>query len=215
MQASGRWNTSSRPSTGRVPAAVIAALLLMCVALVLPAGTLEDWRAQVRATARTSWVLFMGVFLSAGWSAATTGRLPNWHAWLVQHRSTWTTCFLVSHGLHAIGIAMLAVVGSSDDWARLTPTASRWIGGAGYAAIGVWLLWRVRRQALGWRLPVRAARWALWVVWGVFLLACIKRAPMQPLYVLPAVAMLAALGWRWQIQRKLTHGAVLATGPSA
>jgi methionine sulfoxide reductase heme-binding subunit len=204
MLASNRWTISTLPATGLWQALVASALLLMSLGLVLPDGALEDWRTQVRATARTSWLLFMGVFLSAGWPSEAAAHMPVWQARLMRHRSLLTACFIWSHGLHAMGIAMLAVLGTPEEWARLTPTASRWIGGAGYAAIGLWLLWRVRRQSSGWRVPDVAARSALWLVWAVFWLACAKRAPMQPLYALPALAMLAALWWRWQIQRKLT-----------
>lgn len=203
MLAPERWITSSQPSRGLIVPLVASGLLLMCLVLVWPDGTLEGWRAQVRATARTSWLLFMGVFLSAGWPAAVPEAMPAWQAWLLRHRAALSSCFLVSHGLHAIGIAMLAVVGTPEEWARLTPMASRWIGGVGYAAIAVWLLWRMRRQANGWRVPDAAARWALGLVWTVFWLACAKRAPMQPMYALPALAMLAALWWRWQLQRRI------------
>ena len=170
-------------------------LVAMCAVALWPDAQLDDWRQMVRATARTSWLLFMGLFVA---TATPRGALAP-------HRGSLALGFLLSHLLHAAGILALHVLSTPEQWAQLAPVASRWVGGAGYVALAAALLWRLgadRRTSPRLRMPAATGPAALWVLWLVFWLSCAKRAPAMPAYAVPAVLMLVAAVWRVLAQRQ-------------
>ncbi|MEY4428180.1 MAG: hypothetical protein RLZZ182_869, partial [Pseudomonadota bacterium] len=82
-------------------------IVAMCALALWPDAQLDDWRQMVRATARTSWLLFMGLFVAT----ATP------HGVLAPHRGSLAQGFLISHLLHAAGIVALHALSSPEQWA--------------------------------------------------------------------------------------------------
>ena len=82
------------------------ALVAMCGALLLQHGAGEEGlRVLIRATARTSLVLFAGAFAASG--LRRVWRSPA-SAWLVKNRRYVGLSFAVSHGLHLAAILAAA-----------------------------------------------------------------------------------------------------------
>jgi hypothetical protein len=148
------------------------ALLLMVAAILLTQGWGEPGvREVVRWTARTSLVLFCLAFVS--WGLAPS-------SWPVRHRSGLLSALALSHGLHLMAIAALAL---HTGGANLAERASRLAGGGlAYAVIflGAW------RPASAW------VKWGSFWVWTVFLVSYLPRAVEAPMPFGLAVAVLAA-----------------------
>jgi DMSO/TMAO reductase YedYZ heme-binding membrane subunit len=174
-------------SAGAFLGASLAALTLMCVTLLAVHGAGEDGlRVVVRATARTSVVLFAAAFAASGlrrlWRAPAT-------AWLVRRRRQVGLAFACSHALHLAAIlGLVATVpefGPSVSWVTIVG------GGTGYLLIAA--MAATSSDAAVKRLGTR--RWralhlaGLWVVFGIFAQSYIPRALANPHYV-PAAALL-------------------------
>lgn len=127
----------------------------------------EAVRAVVRATARSSFVLFLGAYLASTAARRWPGPLTRW---LVANRRGVGLSFAVSHLFHGFALVALAVAHPVASGA--IPTATRVVGGLGFAVVAAMAAtsndWSVRR--LG------AARWArlhtigIHYLWGVFFL---------------------------------------------
>jgi hypothetical protein len=159
------------------------ALVLMVAAILLTQGWGEPGvREVVRWTARTSLVFFCLAFASWG--------LAPW-AWPARRRDGLLAALAVSHGLHLLAIAALAV---HTDGANVAERASRLLGGALAYAVIFLAAWR---PAGAW------ARWGLFWVWVVFLASYLPRAIASPLLYGPAVlALVLAMAIRlWGLLR--------------
>jgi hypothetical protein len=167
--------------------ASLAALTLICVVLLAVHGAGEDGlRVVVRATARTSVVLFAAAFAASGlrrlWRAPAT-------AWLVRRRRQVGLAFAYSHALHLAAIlglvATVPAFGPSVSWVTIAG------GGSGYLLIAA--MAATSSDAALKRLGTR--RWralhltGLWVVFGIFAQSYLPRALANPYYV-PAAALL-------------------------
>jgi DMSO/TMAO reductase YedYZ heme-binding membrane subunit len=172
-------------------AASLAALTLMCVALLVLHGAGEDGlRVVVRATARTSVVLFCAAFAAGGlrrlWRAPAS-------AWLVRCRRQVGLAFAYSHALHLAAIlglvATVPAFGPSVSWITIVG------GGTGYLLIAA--MAATSTDSALKRLGPR--RWralhlaGLWVVFGIFAQSYVPRALSNPNYVAPAALLVAAL----------------------
>jgi low temperature requirement protein LtrA len=58
-------------------------------------------------------------------------------------------------------------------------------------------------------MPAATGPVALWVLWLVFWLSCVKRVPAMPVYAAPAALMLVAAVWRVKAQRAQRQTACL------
>src|SRR5262245_3011715 len=127
------------------------ALLMMVAVILLTQGWGEPGvRELVRWTARTSLAFFCLAFVS--WGLAPT-------AWPARHRPGLLSALALSHGVHLLAIAALAL---HTGGANVAERASRLAGGAlAYAVIflGAW------RPASAW------VKWGSLWVWVVFLVS--------------------------------------------
>ena len=166
------------------------ALCAMCGALLAQHGAGEEGlRVLIRATARTSLVLFATVFAASG--LRRVWRTPA-SAWLIRNRRYVGLSFAVSHALHLA--AILAAAATVPGFAADVSTTTAIGGGSAYLLIALMALTSndtaVRR--LGRR------RWralhvvGLWVVFGIFTSSYLGRALHNPNY-LPHAALLAAI----------------------
>lgn len=182
--------TRERSSGPAIVGWSVFALVAMCALLLAQHGLHEEGlRVTIRATARTSLVLFASVFAASGlrrvWRAPAT-------AWLLRNRRYLGLSFAISHGLHlaAILAAAATVPGFAADISLLTAIG----GGTAYLLIALMALTSndtaVRR--LGRRRWRALHRTGLWVVFGIFTSSYLGRALENPNYI-PHAALLAAM----------------------
>jgi hypothetical protein len=177
-----------------------AALVLMIAIVVAFAGSDETGlRMVIRATARTSCVLFLAAFVASAlrraWPSPAT-------AWLLANRRYVGVSFAVSHLLHLLAIATLA------GWSArgLVATAGMTtivVGGIGYLFIAAMTATSFDRSAawLGARRWRRLHTIGAYYVWLVFFLSFVPRAASSPLYVPFGLAVVAAPVLRWRARR--------------
>jgi hypothetical protein len=151
-----------------------AGLVAMTAVVLAAQGAGEPGvRTVVRWTARTSLSFFC-----LGFAASA---LPSrW--WLARQRRGWLASMAVSHGLHALAIAALAVL---THGVNLVERSRLLTAGGGILAYVVIL-------AAGVRPDHRLVRLGLFWVWVAFLAAYLPRAREWPLTYGPAVALLLA-----------------------
>lgn len=159
----------------------------------------EGMRAVIRATARTSLLLFCLAF-----SAAALHRLwPNgWTRWQRQNRRYLGVAFGVSHGVHAIAIVSLILV-APELFGSAASIDMLVFGGLGYAFIVAMVATSFDRTAalLGpraWRILHRVSAHFIWLS---FVATFGKRTGANPAYwsfiaVLLAVMALRLVAWR-------------------
>jgi hypothetical protein len=177
-----------------VVAYAAAALALLSLAILLAAGTGEEGvRMGIRATARSSLVLF-----SLAFAASSLRRLwpTTASAWLLRNRRYLGLSFAVSHALHALGILELALRWP-ESFAH-TPLATRVGGGVGYAFVAA-MAATSNDRAVAW---LGHRRWRAlhlagsWVLWSIFAASYLPAAARSPRSLPMAILVLAALTLR-------------------
>jgi DMSO/TMAO reductase YedYZ heme-binding membrane subunit len=157
-----------------VVASIVAAILAMD-------GSEAGVRMAIRATARTSVVLFAAAFAA---SALRRLRPSPATRWLLANRRQLGVSFAVSHFLH------LALILALYQWsfARLraeTPMVTLLVGGLGYVFIAAMAATSFDRPAarLGprwwWRLHTAGG----WLVWFIFFQSFNLQAPRRPILI--------------------------------
>jgi DMSO/TMAO reductase YedYZ heme-binding membrane subunit len=172
-----------------------SALALLAMALLLLAvyGSGEPGlRVLIRATARSSLVLFLPAFV-----ASSLRRLwpTPFSAWLLRNRRQLGVSFAVSHFLHLA--AILALARNHADTFEVSPVTIVG-GGLGYVFIAAMVA--TSSDAAVRRLGPRRWKWlhraGLWTLFVIFAQSYIP-APLFDIRYAPAsLAMLAALGVR-------------------
>lgn len=181
---------------------LIGAMLAVMTMLLIPMATQQSdaIRLVIRATARTSLILFMLAF-----SAAALAQLSPVPAvgWLRRNRRYIGVGFALSHLLHAAAIIKLA---QSDPvlFDALTSPASFIFGGVAYGFIIAMLATSFDSTAraigpLAWQRLHTTGSWFLWLM---FVINFGKRAPLQPSYWSAIVIALLALFIRLVAWRK-------------
>jgi sulfoxide reductase heme-binding subunit YedZ len=188
------------------------ALAAMAAALVLGHRLdVEGIRLAVRATARTSLVLFALAF-SAG---ALFALQPNgWTRWQRRNRRYLGLSFAVSHAIHAAAIVAFATL-DPVAFHQNSMAGSIVTGGIAYLFIIAMVLTSFDRSA-AWISP-RAWKALHWTGGYYILISFIvtngKRIGVSPLYAVPVLLMLAILALRviaWRRARKTALPAVSA-----
>jgi hypothetical protein len=160
--------------------------LLSILLVAMAAGFLtvhpdvEGLRLVIRATARTSLVLFALAF-----SAAALARLAPSEAtrWQRRNRRYLGVSFAASHVIHLSALIVLARTDAELFW-KLTSPANILLAGAAYLFIAAMTATSFDRTA-AW---LGARRWRLlhlvggWYVWVSFAVAVGKRVPQGPIY---------------------------------
>ncbi|MBI2732463.1 MAG: hypothetical protein HYX44_03870 [Aquabacterium sp.] len=177
------------------------ALALMALACLQAVPGVDGVRLLIRATARSSLLFFLLAYTA---QAAVVTWPGAWSSWQRRHRRQWGWLFVSSHTVHAAGIVALALM-APDLFNTLAPLGNRITGGLAYVFIWAMGLTSFDRSAR-WLGPVWWARlhtWGLHYIWLSFLVANGKRIAAQPLYAVPTLLLLAALGWRlWASRQK-------------
>jgi sulfoxide reductase heme-binding subunit YedZ len=171
-------------------------LLGTMIAMILAvAGTGADGlRIVIRATARTSLVLFTAAFLASALRRGWPGPASRW---LLANRRHLGVSFAVSHGFHLIAILAFAGWSASGIVANASPTAVI-LGGIGYLFILAMVATSFDRTAawLGPRAWSRLHTVGVYVIWTIFFATVAPHAFTSPLYIPFALLLVAALGIR-------------------
>lgn len=179
--------------------ALAAGLALMCALIVWRMPDVDGVRLLIRATARTSLVFFC---LAYGAQAAFT-LWPGQHTrWLRQHRRQWGWLLVVSHTLHALGIAAFAWLDPTLFMHR-TPMLTIVTGSVGF--VWLWLMGATSfdRSAawIGRTAWARLHTWGSHYLWLSFMVAYAKRVPKDTAHLGPVLVLLLLVGLRWLAKR--------------
>jgi methionine sulfoxide reductase heme-binding subunit len=193
MSPSNPPRSSAGPSLG-VFWSLAACLVLMCLTMVWCMPDVEGVRLLIRATARTSLVFFCLAYVAQAAFALWPSRATRW---LRQHRRQWGWLLVVSHTLHAAGIAAFMLMDPALFMQR-TPMLTIVTGGVAF--VWLWLMGGTSfdRSAawLGRAAWARLHTWGSHYLWLSFLVAFAKRVPNDPVYLLPVILLLAVMGLR-------------------
>jgi len=171
----------------------VLSLLLVVMALCLLG--LYGWDAEavrlvIRATARTSLVLFVLAFTASAMVELMPSEATRWQR---GNRRYLGVSFAVSHLIHLIAILSLASLDQALFW-KLTNISTIVLAGTAYLFIAAMAATSFDRAAawLGprkWRLLHLLGGWYIWISFAV---AVGKRVPLDPFYWPMAALVLAA-----------------------
>lgn len=171
----------------------VLSLLLAAMSLYLVASQgwdIEGVRLAIRATARTSLVLFVLAFTAGALVELAPFEAPRWQR---RNRRYLGVSFAVSHFIHLGVVLALGALDATLFW-RLTNVATIVLAGTAYLFIAAMLATSFDRTA-GWLGP---RKWRLlhliggWYIWISFAVAVGKRAPLDPFYWPMAALVVAA-----------------------
>lgn len=193
--------TRSSGFEGWTVSLVIAAGLAAMVAILVPMAPdlTEALRVVIRATARSSLLLFLLAFSAAAIASLSQAPLAGW---LRRNRRHMGVGFAISHLIHLAAIVWLA---RHDPalFALLTTPASFIFGGLGYVFIVAMLAtsFDTTARAIGPRAWAGLHTWGLWYMWLMFVINFGKRIPQNPALALAVVLCFAALALRLRARR--------------
>jgi hypothetical protein len=185
----------------------VLSLLLAAMALYFLAvhgGDIEGVRLVIRATARTSLVLFVLAFTAGAMVELVPSEATRWQR---RNRRYLGVSFAVSHLIHLITILSLAAVDKALFW-KLTNVGTIVLAGTAYLFIAAMTATSFDRTAawLGprkWRLLHLLGGWYIWISFAV---AVGKRVPLDrfywPMAALVVAAGLVRLAAMWRRNRR-------------
>jgi len=187
----------------------VLSLLLAAMALYflgVQGGDADGIRLLIRATARTSLVLFVLAFTASAMVELLPSAATRWQR---RNRRYLGVSFAVSHFIHLAAIVSLALVDKALFW-KLTNLGTIVLAGAAYLFIAAMTATSFDRTAawLGprkWRLLHLVGGWYIWISFAV---AIGKRVPLDRFYWPMAALILAAgivrLAAMWRRNRRRT-----------
>lgn len=185
----------ARLFTGWRMVGVVAFGLAVLVAIIVATvpGEVDALRMLIRATARSSVTLFLLAFTAA----ATFLLWPRgFTRWQRSNRRYLGVSFALSHFVHLGAILTLRETAPEE---MASTAAATWIlGGLAYVLIAAMTAtsFDSTARAIGPRAWSMLHTTGSYYVWIVFANSYISRALMMPEYIVPALAVVAALGLR-------------------
>jgi len=176
-------------------AALVGAMAAVILAAYGP--TREGMHALLRATARSSLLLFLGAFVASSLRAAWPSRFADW---LVENRRHLGVSFAVSHTFHFAAILGLTRVSSEQ-----TPVVVVLLGGIGFVFIAAMAATSFDTTA-AW---LGARRWHLLhavgvhYLWAVFTLTALGSVHRDPVAALSVALLLSAMALRLMRRKTL------------
>jgi hypothetical protein len=175
----------------------LLSLVLAVMSLAL-AGThgwdVEGVRLVIRATARTSVVLFVLAFTASAMVELMPSDLTHWQR---RNRRYLGVSFAISHFIHLAAILSLAALDRALFW-KLTNLSTIVLAGTAYLFIAAMTATSFDRTAAS--LGARNWRWLHliggWYIWISFAVAVGKRVPLDPFYWPMAALLLIAAAVR-------------------
>jgi sulfoxide reductase heme-binding subunit YedZ len=173
---------------------LVGLLSLLLVAMTLGLAASEGWtvdgiRLAIRATARTSLVLFALAFTASALAELVPSEATRWQR---RNRRYLGVSFAVSHFIHLGAIIALAMLDRGLFW-KLTNVMTIVLAGTAYLFIAAMTATSFDRTA-AWLGP---RKWRLlhliggWYIWISFAIAVGKRVPIDSFYWPMAVLVIA------------------------
>ena len=169
---------------------VIVALFALTASAIAP-NEVESLQYAIRATARTSFVLFLSVFLATSFVRLVPSALTRA---LARERRYIGLSFAASQFLHAIALIIYIRIAPETFWMGRTP-ATNIPGSIGYLMI---LLLTVTSFAMPARL-IGPANWkklhlaGVWVLAVIFAGSFLTRVHQHAAYLVPGMVMVVAM----------------------
>ncbi|MFS6793761.1 hypothetical protein ABMY87_29190 [Pseudomonas aeruginosa] len=169
----------------------VAVLCMTALVLALQAQPVEGLRSAIRATARSSFALFLAAFLASSLATLVPG--PGTRA-LLRERRYLGLAFAFSHAVHALLILAYWKLFPETFWSGRS-VAANIPGSIGYLFILLLTLTSFRTPArlLGPRAWKALHSTGTWVLAGIFCLSFFKRIPMGGWYVLAFATIFSAI----------------------
>ncbi|AMG73693.1 Membrane protein [Sphingopyxis granuli] len=185
---------------GRLLILLMAMLLVMSAIILAIAGSgVDGTRMLIRASARSSLLLFVAAFTA---SAIVRLRSTSATRWTIRNRRWLGLGFAFSHLIHLL--AILWLFGAYGD--RTPPPPIPTLVGGGIAYVFIALLaatsfdGAVRKLgAKNWQ---RLHKAGVWYIWLIFMVSYGGRAAIDPLYIPPALLLIAAAAVRFLPARR-------------
>lgn len=182
--------------------AALAGLTLLMTGLALwmhPVGSADALRTAIRATARSSFALFLLTFLASSLVTLLPGAFSRQ---VLRERRFLGLAFAFSHTVHGVLIYLYAQRFPELFWAGRTAVANI-PGSVGYLFILLLTLtsFKGAMRLLGGRLWRGLHSTGTWVLAGVFCLSFYKRIPMGGWYPLAFALMFAAIALKLTAKR--------------
>lgn len=164
--------------------------ILTAVILATVPGEVDALRMLIRATARSSVTLFLLAFTASATWLFWPGTFSRWQR---SNRRYLGVSFALSHFVH-LG-AILALRATAPAELAATPLATWILGGLAYVLITGMTLTSFDRtaRAIGPRAWSILHTTGAYYVWVVFANSYVSRAITMPEYIVPALAVVAAL----------------------
>jgi len=178
-----------------VLAAGIVAVAVLAGVILGYGNDPEGWRTAARATARTSLVLFLPVFVASSVNALFGGSVGKW---LLRNRRHLGLSFATSHLVHALTFMTYAAV-REQSIAVLVSSATLVGGSAGYVFVAAMAITSTRSaiQRMGRRNWTILHRAGMYVLAGIFVFTYLGPGLQRdPLGVAAMLCLLAAFGLR-------------------
>lgn len=186
-----------------------AALAAMSLGFLFVIGWDTDgYRMVIRATARTSLILFLAAFAASAAFKLWPGPFTRW---LRRNRRQLGLGFAMSHFIHALAIIALWQTDPGTFWV-LTNPKSIVTGGTAYLFIALLAATSFDRmvKAMGPKAWGRLHWWGVWIVALSFIFTNGKRIPVSGWYALPVALVVAIIVLRVIAGRKQRRAAALA-----
>ncbi len=174
---------------------VLYAALFVAASLIAVFATASSYDAAVhlalRTTARTSLVIFLGIFAASPWNGL---RPSSTSKWLLRNRRQLGVSFGISHLTHGA----LIVLGALTVADVAPPPVLVAVEGPVFLVIAAMVATSFDRTA-AWigKTPWRVLNTGgVYLLWFAFTFAQAKRVASQPVYALPLALLLGVLGAR-------------------
>lgn len=189
-------------------------LIVTSLALWSQPQWVEALRSAIRATAQTSFALFLATFLASSLAAQVPSAFTRG---LLRERRILGLAFAFSHAVHAVLIIVYAKVFPDTFWQGRTAAANI-PGSVGYLFIILLAITSFPGavKLLGARVWKRLHSTGTWVIAGIFVLSFYKRIPMGSWYPLGFALIFSAIVFKLtaKLALRLRRNARAAAGPA-
>jgi DMSO/TMAO reductase YedYZ heme-binding membrane subunit len=179
--------------------------IFACAAYALAPDQVHSLQYAVRATARTSFVLFLAVFTAASFARLLPSPLTRA---LAKERRYIGLSFAYSHLLHAVALAIYIHTAPGAFWTGRT-AATNIPGSIGYLMILLLTVTSFTASArlLGPNNWKKLHRTGVWIIAIIFAGSFFTRVPQHAAYIAPGMIMIAAMLLRVAARFGNAHGA--------
>jgi sulfoxide reductase heme-binding subunit YedZ len=172
----------------------LALAAMACGLLFATGGGTDGYRLVIRATARTSLILFLAAFAASAAARLWPGAFTHW---LRRNRRPFGVAFAMSHLIHLVAIITLWQSDPATFW-TLSNKGSIVSGGIAYLFIAALaatsfdtIVRMIGPKAWGW-----LHRAGVWFIAISFIFTNGKRIPLNAVYALPVALVLAVIAIR-------------------